>query len=121
MVCGVTPRSRELLPRARRRPGAASCSRKYAAAISCTFSSASRSAGIAARVVAVALGRLGQRHAELLRQHPHRVLEADLLVQLEELEHVAADVCSRSSGRTPCPGSTWNDGVFSEWNGQRPL
>jgi hypothetical protein len=41
-------------------------------------------------VAALACGQLGQRDAELLGEHLHRVLEADLLVQLEELEHVAA-------------------------------
>ena len=51
---------------------------------------------VAPRVVAVALGRLGQRDAELLREHPHRVLEADLLVQLEELEDVAADAAAEA-------------------------
>ena len=75
--------------------GAASCSRKYAAAISCTFSSASRSAA-SRRASSTCLVGLGQRHAELLRQHPHRVLEADLLVQLEELEHVAADAAAEA-------------------------
>ena len=40
--------------------------------------------------------RLGQRDAELLRQHAHRVREADLLVQLEELEHVAADAAAEA-------------------------
>ena len=34
---------------------------------------------------------LRQRHAEPLRQQPDRVLESDLLVKLEELEHVSAN------------------------------
>ena len=43
----------------------------------------------------VALFELGQRHAEPLREQLHGVLEADLLVQLEELENVAADVAAK--------------------------
>ena len=119
IVSAVTPRSASCW-RARAPAGPASCSRNYAAATSCTFSSVSRSAASAA-LVRVALGELGQRHAEPLRQHPDRVREADLLVQLEELEHVAADAAAeaveeplvgvhverrrllrRETGRVPC-------------------
>src|SRR4030095_11175145 len=38
----------------------------------------------------------GQRDANLLRQHPHRVLEADLLVQLQEFDDVAADAATEA-------------------------
>ena len=41
--------------------------------------------------VITALASLGQGDAKLLREHLDGVLEADLLVKLEELEHVAAD------------------------------
>ena len=96
MVFALTPRSASCW-RARAPAGPASCSRKYAAATSCTFSSASRRpASRRAVVVVTALASLGQRDAELLREHPDRVLEADLLVQLEELEDVAADAAAEA-------------------------
>jgi len=37
-----------------------------------------------------------KRDADLLREHPHGVLKADLLVQLEELEHVAAGAAAEA-------------------------
>ena len=43
-----------------------------------------------ARLLLVALLQLGQRHAEPLCQLFHGVLKADLLVELEELDDVAA-------------------------------
>ena len=52
--------------------------------------------GIPAGIVATALAWLGQGHADLLREHPHGVLKTDLLVQLEELEHVAAGAASEA-------------------------
>ncbi len=52
-------------------------------------------AGVAAHLVAV-LARLGQRDAELLCEHPHGILKPDLLVQLEELEHIAADAAAEA-------------------------
>jgi len=39
---------------------------------------------------------LGQRQAELLREQPDRFLEAELLVQFEELEDVAADAAAEA-------------------------
>ena len=48
------------------------------------------------RIVARALGLLRDGDAELLREHAHGVLEADLLVKLEELEDVAADVAAEA-------------------------
>ena len=52
---------------------------------------------IAAAVVAVlARIRLGKCEADFLRQHPHGVLEPELLVELQELEHVAADAASEA-------------------------
>ena len=67
--------------------GDSSCSRKYAAATSCARSSASRSAALSRRL---RLFELGDRHAEALRELPHRSGEADLFLQLHELEDVAA-------------------------------
>ena len=95
IVCGADAAVLQLLPRASSR-GPASCSRKYAAATSCTLSSASRSP--ASRRASSPLPSLGSgsADAELLRQHPHRVLEPDLLVQLEELEHVAAGAAAEA-------------------------
>ena len=46
---------------------------------------------VAPRIVGGSLG-LGNRDAEFVREHPDRFGERDLLVQLEELEHVAAGV-----------------------------
>ena len=43
-----------------------------------------------------ALGLLGQRHAELLGEHPHRVGKRDLLMKLQELEHVAAHAAAEA-------------------------
>ena len=51
--------------------------------------------GIAPSLVGGAFG-LGDGDAELLRQHPHRILEADFLVQLEELEDIAADAAAET-------------------------
>src|SRR5262249_53321923 len=45
-------------------------------------------------VVSGALASLGQRHAEFLREHLHGFGKVDLLVQLEELEHIAADAAA---------------------------
>ena len=39
---------------------------------------------------------LGKRHAELLGEHPHGVLEPQLFMKLEELEHVAAHVAAKA-------------------------
>ena len=44
----------------------------------------------------VVLLQLGKRHAEALREQLHRVVEPDLLVQLEELEDVAADAAAEA-------------------------
>ena len=44
----------------------------------------------------IALLHFGQRHAESLREQLHRIGESDLLVQLEELEHVAADAAAEA-------------------------
>jgi hypothetical protein len=44
----------------------------------------------------VARVQLGQGHAKSLRQQLHRVLEADLLVQLEKFEHVATDAAAKT-------------------------
>ena len=57
-----------------------------------------------ARPLLVALFSSGSGHAEALRELLHGILEPDLLVQLEELDDVAARRRSRSSGRTPCRG-----------------
>src|SRR5262249_8119234 len=50
--------------------------------------------GVAARLVA--FDRLGDRHAEFLGEHAHRILEADVLVQFQKLEHVAADAAAEA-------------------------
>ena len=44
----------------------------------------------------VVLFELRHRHPEALRELLHRVLEADLLVQLEKLEDVAADAAAEA-------------------------
>src|SRR5262249_30627376 len=49
-----------------------------------------------APAVFVPFDELRQADACLLREHLHRFGEADLLVQLEELEHVAADVAAKA-------------------------
>ena len=74
--------------------GDSSCSRKYAAATSCARSSASRSAALSRPSSLVF--ELGDRHAKPLRELPHGVGEADLLLQLDELEHVAADAAAEA-------------------------
>ena len=51
---------------------------------------------VAPRIVAAAFGKLRQRDAEFLREHADGVLKADLLVQLEKLEHVAADAAAET-------------------------
>jgi hypothetical protein len=51
--------------------------------------------GVGVRIVARVTG-LGQRHPELLRHHPHRLGEAQTLVQLDELEDVAADAAAEA-------------------------
>ena len=48
------------------------------------------------RVGIAGLGRLGKRHAELLGEHPHGVLEPQLFMKLEELEHLAAHVAAKA-------------------------
>ena len=40
--------------------------------------------------------QLGNRNAEALREVAHRFLEADLLLQLDELEHVAAHAAAKA-------------------------
>src|SRR5262249_3422472 len=50
--------------------------------------------GIAARLVA--FDHLGDGQAEFLRQHAYRILKADLLVQFQELEYVAADAAAEA-------------------------
>ncbi len=42
------------------------------------------------------VGRFGNGHPDFLGQHPHGVLKPDLLVQLEELEDVAAGVATEA-------------------------
>ena len=71
-----------------------SCSRKYAAAISCILSSASRSAALSRPASVVSSSGIG--NAEALRELSHRVGEADLLLQLDELEHVAANAAAET-------------------------
>src|SRR5581483_9636080 len=51
---------------------------------------------VPARLVGIAVGHLRQRHAEFLRQHSDGIGERDLLVQFEELEHVAADAAAEA-------------------------
>ena len=48
------------------------------------------------RVLGRGVGVLRNRDAELLRQHPHGVLEPDFFVELEELEHVAARLAAET-------------------------
>src|SRR5436190_72428 len=49
-----------------------------------------------ARPLLVALFELGQRHPESLRELFHRVGKPQLVVQLEKLEHVAADAAAEA-------------------------
>ena len=48
----------------------------------------------------VALLHFGKRHPEALREQLHRIGESGLLVQLEELEDVAADVAAKAMEKT---------------------
>ncbi len=52
--------------------------------------------GILPRVVGRPLGLFGHRHAQLLRDHPHRVREPYLLVQFEEFEDVTPDAAAET-------------------------
>ena len=69
-------------------------SRNHAAATSCTLSSASRSAAVVP--LAPSSGASGTARPKRLRQHPDGLGEADLLVQLDELDHVAADAAAEA-------------------------
>ena len=47
-------------------------------------------------IVSTAFALFRQREAELLSEHPHRVLKAHFLVKLEELEDITADAASEA-------------------------
>ena len=55
---------------------------------------------------------LGDRNAEPRREVAHRLLEIHLLLQLDELEHVAAHAAAEQ-WKKPRSRMTLNDGVFS--------
>ena len=52
--------------------------------------------GILPRIVGRAFGLFGHRHAQLLRDHPHRVRKPHLLVQFEEFEDVTPDAAAET-------------------------
>ena len=93
LVAALTPRD-SMSARTRAPAGVASCCRNQAAADSWILSSVSRSAVLGPLLVA--LLELRQRHPEALRELLHRVGKPDLVVQLEELQHVAADAAAEA-------------------------
>ena len=55
-----------------------------------------------------------------LGQPLHRLDERQVLELLQEGEDVAA-LAAAEAVVVPAAGLTWNDGVFSSWNGHSPL
>ena len=56
--------------------------------------------------------QFGDRNAEATREHAHRFVEADLFLQLDELEDVAADAAAEAVEEALVRVDV-NDGVFS--------
>ncbi len=83
------------------------------------FSSVSRSPP--ARAVLVAVLRLGHRHAELLRPAGGRRRETRPCSCSSTNLKTSPPTPQPKQWKKPLSRLTWNDGVFSPWNGQRPL
>ena len=73
------------------------------------------------RLVGVlALRPLVDLDARTLGERPQRLRERDTVTLHDETEDVAAQPAAEAVPVSR-PGVTTNDGVFSPWNGQRPL
>ena len=92
MVRSLIPRSASCR-RTRAPAGVASCSANQ---LLCELVHAKQRLALGGVHAAAIFSRLRNGQAETARQHPHRFGEAHFLVQLDELDHVAADAAAEA-------------------------